>query len=199
MAKSTDFTLRLDNSREMLSQVFSDTTLPERAVPDFLQARSFCFPTSSIVPRNLWGTWSMKCKLCKQAVDAYARLFMQCPELDGAGHTMHDTVAKALINFITDTLTRQGSLPPRMETHVGERADTIWPDCPPASGDFQFVPDGIILSYLHPLSKFPLRVVIVKVALCYTIKMTELETIGSAKRNQYHQLSLYLQAMHPDH
>eukprot|EP00961_Rhodomonas_salina_P004676 63565-Rhodomonas_salina.3 len=38
----------------------------------------------------------------------------------------------------------------------------IWPDCPPALPVGDFVPDGIILSYSHPLSKFPSRVVIVE-------------------------------------
>eukprot|EP00961_Rhodomonas_salina_P110960 1492975-Rhodomonas_salina.2 len=56
-----------------------------------------------------------------------------------------------------------------------------------------------MISYSHPLSQFPSRVVIVEFARCYTIELTELESIGAAKRNQYHQLSLYLQAMYSDH
>eukprot|EP00961_Rhodomonas_salina_P110959 1492975-Rhodomonas_salina.1 len=107
-AKSTDFTLRPDNGREILGQVqvVADSTIPERAVRDLLQACSFCFPTSSLVSRNHGGKWCTKCKLCKRAVarDTYAHRFMQCPELHGAGHTMHDTIAKALIERIADTL-----------------------------------------------------------------------------------------------
>eukprot|EP00961_Rhodomonas_salina_P110958 1492974-Rhodomonas_salina.1 len=196
-AKSTDFTLLPDNGREILRQVLADSTIPERAVLDLLQASSFCFPTSSLVSRNHGGKWCTKCKLCKRAVDTYAHSFMQCPELHGAGHTMHDTIAKALIERIADTLRLQGSLPLLVETHIGERVDAIWPDCPVALGDF--VPDGIIISYSHPPSKFPSRVVIVEFARCYTIELTELELIGAAKRNQYHQLSLYLQARYSNH
>eukprot|EP00961_Rhodomonas_salina_P157864 2125072-Rhodomonas_salina.3 len=64
-------------------------------------------------------------------------------------------------------------------THIGERVDAIWPDCPAALGDF--VPDGIIISYSHPLSKFPSRVVIVEFAQCYTSELLVTHNIFLSK------------------
>eukprot|EP00961_Rhodomonas_salina_P244253 3300683-Rhodomonas_salina.1 len=66
---------------------------------------------------------------------------MQCPELHGSGHTMHDMIAKALLHFLTEPLQNQGNIPPRVEQYIGEplRVDAIWPDCPPELRDF--VPD----------------------------------------------------------
>eukprot|EP00961_Rhodomonas_salina_P060753 815611-Rhodomonas_salina.1 len=178
-AKSLDFTLRSGNGSEILGKVLTDTTLPEGAVRDLLQARSFCFPTSSVVSRNHGSMWSTKCKLCWRAVDTYAHRFMQCPELHGAGHTMHDTIAKALLHFLTETLLNQGNIPPRVELHIGKRVDAIWSDCPPELRDF--------------------RVVIFEFARCYTIELTELETIGAAKRNQYQGLYYFLRSLYADH
>eukprot|EP00961_Rhodomonas_salina_P198917 2683053-Rhodomonas_salina.1 len=68
-ARSTDFTLREGNGREILGKVLSDSTLPELAVRDLLQASSFCFPTATVVSRNHGGSWSTKCRLCRAAVD----------------------------------------------------------------------------------------------------------------------------------
>eukprot|EP00961_Rhodomonas_salina_P231313 3124295-Rhodomonas_salina.2 len=56
-ARSTDFTLREDNWREILGRVLADPTLPELAIRDLLQARSFCFLTATVVSRNHGGSW----------------------------------------------------------------------------------------------------------------------------------------------
>eukprot|EP00961_Rhodomonas_salina_P060889 817586-Rhodomonas_salina.2 len=120
-------------------------------IRDLLQARSFCFPTSSVVSCNHSSTWSTKCKLCWSAVDTYAHRFMQCQELHSAGHAMHDsdTIAKALLHFLTETLPswNQGNIPPRVELYIGERVDAIWPDCPPELHDFVPGPDGITIKH----------------------------------------------------
>eukprot|EP00961_Rhodomonas_salina_P083712 1124748-Rhodomonas_salina.2 len=72
-ARSSDFTLQEDNWREILGRVLTDSTLPELAIRDLLQASSFCFPTATVVSSNHWGSWCTKCSLpvCKAAVDTY--------------------------------------------------------------------------------------------------------------------------------
>eukprot|EP00961_Rhodomonas_salina_P123991 1670994-Rhodomonas_salina.1 len=65
---------------------------------------------------------------------------MQCPHLHCAQHTMHDAIARVLIQHLGETLEHQGPLPPSMEIHVAKRVDEIWPDCPADIADF--VPDG---------------------------------------------------------
>eukprot|EP00961_Rhodomonas_salina_P160450 2159918-Rhodomonas_salina.2 len=92
-AKSSDFSLREGNGREILGAVLQDKTIPEQAFRDLLQASSFCFPTAVIVSRNHGGTWDTKCKLCHAAVDTYAHRMMQCSHLHGAQHTMHYDIA----------------------------------------------------------------------------------------------------------
>eukprot|EP00961_Rhodomonas_salina_P089318 1201175-Rhodomonas_salina.1 len=114
-AKSSDFSLREGNGREILGAVLQDKTIPEKAIRDLLQASSFCFPTAAIVSCNHGGTWDTQCKLCHAAVDTYAHRMMQCPHLHGAQHTMHDDIARVLIRHLGDTVEGQGSLPPSME------------------------------------------------------------------------------------
>eukprot|EP00961_Rhodomonas_salina_P026471 357329-Rhodomonas_salina.1 len=80
-AKSSDFSLRDGNRREILGKVLQDGTIPEQVVCDLLQARSFCFPTAAIVSRNHGGVWDTTCKLCNAAVDTYAHQMMKCPHL----------------------------------------------------------------------------------------------------------------------
>lgn len=109
-----------------------------------MQVQSFCFPTVAIVSRNHGRTWDTKCKLCNAAVDTYAHRMMQCPHLHGAQHLMHDSIARVLIQHISDTMEGQGSLPPMMEMHIAKRVDEVWPDCPVSITDF--VPDGIIIT-----------------------------------------------------
>eukprot|EP00961_Rhodomonas_salina_P092847 1249879-Rhodomonas_salina.1 len=164
---------------------------------DLLQARSFCFPTATIVSRNHGGSWSTKCALCRAAVDTYGHRFMSCPELHGAQQTMHDSIALALIDFTAETLQNQGQLPPQLVKHVAERVDVLWPDCPEDLRDF--VPDGIIITYASPGSKHPSRVVIIEFAQSYTIESDDMETAAAAKRNQYHCLQLFLENRYPEH
>eukprot|EP00961_Rhodomonas_salina_P138253 1859820-Rhodomonas_salina.1 len=57
---------------------------------------------------------------------------------------MHDSIARVLVQHISDTLEGQGSLPPAMEVHTAKLVDEIWPECPPDIADF--VPDGIIIT-----------------------------------------------------
>eukprot|EP00961_Rhodomonas_salina_P198284 2675269-Rhodomonas_salina.3 len=92
-ARSTDFTLQDTNRCEILGKVLSDNSLPELVICDLLQARSFCFPTATVVSHNHSGSWSTKCCLCKAAVDTFAHRFMLCPELHGAQQTMHNDIA----------------------------------------------------------------------------------------------------------
>eukprot|EP00961_Rhodomonas_salina_P178312 2405010-Rhodomonas_salina.1 len=47
-SEASDFSLRDGNSREILGKVLQDNTIPELAIQDLLQARSFCFPTAAI-------------------------------------------------------------------------------------------------------------------------------------------------------
>eukprot|EP00961_Rhodomonas_salina_P290534 3925756-Rhodomonas_salina.1 len=54
-AEISDFSLREGNGREILGKVLQDVTIPEQAIRDLLQARSFCFPTAAIVSRNHGG------------------------------------------------------------------------------------------------------------------------------------------------
>eukprot|EP00961_Rhodomonas_salina_P304015 3941448-Rhodomonas_salina.1 len=56
-AKSSDFSLSEGNGREILGAVLQDKTIPEQAIRDLFQARSFCFPTAAIVSHNQGGTW----------------------------------------------------------------------------------------------------------------------------------------------
>eukprot|EP00961_Rhodomonas_salina_P014076 188704-Rhodomonas_salina.1 len=135
-AKSSDFSLRESNSREILGK-----------------AQSFCFPTAAIVSRNHCWSWDTKCKLCNAAVDTYAHHMMQCPHLHGAQHTMHDAIALVLIQHLSDTMEGQGPLPPTVEVHVAKRVDEVWPDCPAEIADF--VPDGIIITTKQAAGKHP--------------------------------------------
>eukprot|EP00961_Rhodomonas_salina_P212064 2863294-Rhodomonas_salina.1 len=114
-AKSSDFSLRKGNGSEILGAVLQDKTIPENAIRDLLQARSFCFPTAAIVSCNHCGTWDTQCKLCHAVVDTYAHRMMQCPHLHGAQHTMHYDIARVLIHHLCDTVEGQGSLPQSME------------------------------------------------------------------------------------
>eukprot|EP00961_Rhodomonas_salina_P079253 1065338-Rhodomonas_salina.2 len=182
-ARSTDFTLREANSCEILGKVLSDTTLPELATRDLLQARSFCFPTAMVVSRNHCGAWSTKCRLCKAAVDTFAHRFMSCPELHGAQQTMHDDISSALVRSTANVLERQGHIPPRVEHHLARQVDYLWPDCPLELKGF--VPDGIIITHAYPPSRAPSRIVIIEFARSYTIEEEEMLTAGAAKRNQY--------------
>ena len=196
-AKSSDFSLRESNGREILGKVLQDNTIPEQAIRDLLQARSFCFPTAAVVSRNHGGHWDTKCRLCNAAVDTYAHRMMQCPHLHGAQHTMHDAIAQVLIQHLTDTLASQGPLPLTMEVYVAKRVDAIWPDCPKGIADF--APDGIIISDRQGAGKQPPRVIVFEFARSYTIEEDELLSVGAAKRNQYQSLVQYLRPQYPGH
>eukprot|EP00961_Rhodomonas_salina_P263467 3560636-Rhodomonas_salina.1 len=80
---------------------------------------------------------------------------MKCSHLHGAQHTMHDSIARALIQHLSNTLEGQGSLPPAMEVHIAKRVDEIWPDCPAELADF--VPDGVIVTNKQDAGKHPSR------------------------------------------
>eukprot|EP00961_Rhodomonas_salina_P008092 109828-Rhodomonas_salina.2 len=56
---------------EVLCDVLQDKTLPEKGVWDLLQARSFCFPTATIVARNHRhkGYPDTICTLCRKHTD----------------------------------------------------------------------------------------------------------------------------------
>eukprot|EP00961_Rhodomonas_salina_P303987 3941436-Rhodomonas_salina.2 len=56
-AKSSDFSLREGNGREILGKVLQDGTIPEhwQAICDLLQARSFCFQTAVICLATMEG------------------------------------------------------------------------------------------------------------------------------------------------
>eukprot|EP00961_Rhodomonas_salina_P061593 826895-Rhodomonas_salina.2 len=138
------------NGREVLGKVtvLSDPTLPELAVRDLLQARSFCFPTSTAVSQNHGGSWSTKCSLCQAAVDTYAHHFMSCSELHGAQQTMHYDIVSALVKNTVNVLAHQGHIPPRVEYHLAQLVDYLWPDCPTELKDL--VPDGVIITHAYP-------------------------------------------------
>lgn len=200
-AISTDFILTPDNGRELLGAVLHED-LPELAIRDLLQARSFCFPTATVVSRNHGGSWNTKCLLCQGAHDTYAHRHMSCTELHGAQHQMHDTISKALLLSLFDSLRTQGTLPPTAELHIGKRVDVLWPDCP--SGIADFVPDCIIIIDRNPMDvngrdPAPSRIIIFEFGRCYTIALQELLQVGLDKRAQYQSLQVFLRRRYPDH
>eukprot|EP00961_Rhodomonas_salina_P116785 1571808-Rhodomonas_salina.1 len=142
-AISTDFTLTAGNGRELFGKVLQDPTLPEMAVRDMLQALSFCFPTAAVVSLNHGGSWDSKCKLCRQAVDTYAHRQMNCEQLEGAQHEMHNAILADIVWHMFKILSEQGQSKPESTMHLEERVDAIWPDCPASIADF--VPDCIIV------------------------------------------------------
>jgi len=192
-AKSSELALRDDVARRHIGTALHDPTIPEYAVRDILQARSFCFPTATLVTRNT-GRTDARCALCHKAKDTYGHRFMECKELVGARHVMHDSIAKTIIDRIATTLRSQGPGRPSVTVHQNCRVDTIWPDGPHSIRDF--TPDGVILVDPPAGSATPPSILIFEFARCYTVEPTELEEVGAEKRNQYHALTVFLR-QHP--
>eukprot|EP00961_Rhodomonas_salina_P191106 2578616-Rhodomonas_salina.1 len=69
-----------------------------------LQARSFCFPTVTVVARNNGDTGTSKqskmCALCKVNIYTYGHRFMTCNKMTGAQGAMHYNIAKSIVNNI---------------------------------------------------------------------------------------------------
>eukprot|EP00961_Rhodomonas_salina_P050717 680974-Rhodomonas_salina.12 len=133
---------------------------------------------------------------------------MKCPHLHGAQHLMHDSIARVLVQHISNTLPveGQGNLPPTimMEVSIAKWVDEIWPDCQPDIADF--VPDGIIITTKQDSAnlKHPSRVIVTvfEFAGSYTIEEDhhdELLSVGAAKRNQYQALVQFLLPRYPRH
>jgi len=194
-AISSDFTLRDGLARDIFGTSIADPTLPEYAVRDIMQARSFCFPTATLVARNTDDTRYQPCLLCKKARDTYAHRFMKCKELTGARHTMHDAIAAALTRELIAGITHQGQRSPTTTLYSNTRVDAIWTDCPADIGDF--VPDGILLITPHPEAHERPKILIIELARCYTCEEHELNEVAAEKRNQYHILTVFLRS-HPD-
>lgn len=199
-AISTDFTLTEGNGKEIFGAVLQDNTIPEMALQDMFQARSFCFPTAAVVSRNHGGSWDSRCKLCHKAIDTYAHRQMNCEELEGAQHEMHNSIAGDIVQYMFEVLKGQGPSPPTAELHLEERVDSIWPDCPAEIADF--VPDGIII-IIHGFQdprreRIPSRTIVFEFGRCYTIDLQELIQVGVDKRAQYQGLQRFLRLMYPD-
>eukprot|EP00961_Rhodomonas_salina_P019009 256197-Rhodomonas_salina.1 len=140
--------------------------------------------STSTFPRLHEANWTP----VTPTVDKHVR----CPHLHGTQHTMHNAIARVLIQHLGETLEHQGPLPPSMKIHIAKRVDGIWQDCPADIADF--VLDGVIITTKQDGGKHPSRVIVFEFAHSYTvtIKEDELITVGAAKRNQYQSLVQYL-------
>eukprot|EP00961_Rhodomonas_salina_P084796 1138919-Rhodomonas_salina.1 len=137
-AKSTDFTLREGVCREIMGKVLQDKTIPEGAIRDMLQARSFCFPTATVVARNNGDTskQSKMCALCKININTYGHRFMTCYEMTGAQGAMHEDIAKSIRDWA-----RRQKPTPEVTVRIGRRVGEMWPG---SSAEIAgFVPDGV--------------------------------------------------------
>eukprot|EP00961_Rhodomonas_salina_P056321 756518-Rhodomonas_salina.1 len=62
------------------------------------------------------------CALCKVNIDTYGHRFMTCYEMTGAQGTMHDYIAKSIVNNIGDWARRQKPTP-EVTVRIGRRVD----------------------------------------------------------------------------
>jgi len=163
--------------RRFLGEALSSSDVPPLAKRDLLQARSFAFPTASVVARYKRGDASAECPFCKKGEETFGHFQCACEEFEGARQIAHDTIAEVLI----DDIAEQHEDAVVVQDIAMER---LFPGCGATIGKLR--PDGMIINHARK-EAFLIE---------FTRGMQE-ESRGQVERDvekhmKYHRIKLYL-------
>ena len=181
-AISTVSLVKEGRGRRFLGEAMACTHIPPLAKRDMLQARSFAFPTASVVSRNTRGAQSPECIYCGHAVETFGHFQCECTAFDGARRVAHNTIANVLVDDV-------GKHHPQGVTFADTTMADIFPDSP---ADIRLLrPDGLIIDHQR-------RQVLL---LEFTRGMMEETTDQIGREHEkimkYHQIRLFLMRRFP--
>jgi hypothetical protein len=181
-AISTKSLVKEDRGRRFLGAALASKDVPSRAKRDLLQARSFAFPTASVVARYNKKE-SAECKYCKTGkIETFGHLQCECTYFDGARRAAHNLIANLLVDEVAK---RHPEAVCFADTAMGK----MFPGCP-RSIRLQ-KPDGLIIDRTKKL------VVVIEFTRGIRDEPEEWRDKFAEKQSKYHLIRLHLQRKHP--